>query len=107
MDNIKQILSKKIIDRNGFWSFHLQPNTEISDEVLIVKTLTYLDIDDINLLFQMYSTKKIKQVWLEQMAIQGEYYARLNKLIAWMYFGIKKPETYLKKVENKYLKSFQ
>lgn len=104
--NVQQLISKLALG-NRFWSYDVHKSKMIPDEVLIEKTLLYLDIDDINLLFATYPYKKIKQVWLAQIAIQGSYYARLNKLLAWMYFGIKNPEIYLKRVENKHLKMYQ
>jgi len=103
----QEVLISKLIKTKRFWSYDVSNNTAIPDEILIEKTLLYLDIDDINLLFATYPPKKIKQVWLAQIAIQGSYYARLNKLLAWMFFGIKNPEIYLKRVENKHLKMYQ
>lgn len=96
MNNIKQILNKKLIDQNCYWSFDMRADTDVPDEILIEKTLLYLDIDDINQLFSIYPYKKIKQVWRERLVIQGDYYKRLNKLLAWMYFDIKNPEKYIK-----------
>lgn len=106
-NNAHDFLVAKLATGNRLWSYNVQNLNIIPDDVLIEKTLIYLDVDDINLLFSIYPHKKIKQVWLKQIAIQGAYYARLNKLLAWMYFGIKKPETYLKKIENKHLKNYQ
>ena len=102
----KQLISKLVLN-NRFWSYDLQKLNDVPDEVLIEKTLIYLDIDDINLLFKIYPYQKIKQVWLEQIAIQGDYYRRLNRLLAWMYFDVKNPDSYLKRVENKHLNKYQ
>lgn len=106
-NDIQTQLLTKLISNHRFWSYDMQKSVDIPDELLIEKTLIYLDIDDINLLFKAFSYKKIKQVWLERLVIQGAYYARLNRLLAWMYFGIKKPDIYLKKNENKHLKNYQ
>jgi hypothetical protein len=95
MDNIKEILSEKLIERNSFWSYDLPHDAIIPDDILIEKTLVYLDIEDINKLFEFYPYKKIKQVWRNRIVIQGEYYGKLNKLLAWMYFDIKNPEKYI------------
>jgi hypothetical protein len=101
-----QLISKLVL-KNRLWSYDLSNGVAIPDDVLIEKTLIYLDIDDIHLLFELYPYKKIKQVWLERIAIQGDFFARLNKLLAWMFFGIKNPEKYLKRIENKHLKVYQ
>jgi hypothetical protein len=106
-NDIQNQLLSKLISNHRFWSFDMQKSVDIPDELLIEKTLIHLDIEDINLLFQAYPPKKIKQVWLERLVIQGDYYASLNRLLAWMYFGIKKPDRYLKTIENKRLKNLQ
>ena len=62
----------------------------INDEELIEKCFTVLDMDDIDLMFELYPRKRIQKVWREQMAIQGEYMRMLNIMIAMYYFGIKK-----------------
>ncbi len=103
----QEVLISKLIMTNRFWSYDVSNNTAIPDEILIEKTLIYLDIDDINLLFSIYPYKKIKQVWLERIAIQGAFFVRLNRFLAWMYFHIKNPDRYLKIIENRHLKIYQ
>lgn len=102
-----EILKSKLLANNRFWSFDMDINSSISDAILIEKTLLYLDIEDINLLFKTYPKEKIKQIWLDRIALQGEFYARINRFIAWMYFDIKNPERYLKMLEHRKLKSYQ
>lgn len=91
------------MDQNRYWSFDMRNDTHVPDDILIEKTLLYLDIDDINLLFNIYPYKKIKQVWRERLVIQGDYYRRINKLLAWMYFDIKKPDKYIKTVITRHI----
>ena len=67
------------------------------------KCFTQLDMDDIDLMFELYPRKRIQQVWRERMAIQGEYMQMLNIMIAMYYFGIKEPEKYLAKVERQHI----
>ena len=102
MNNNREILSQKLIQRNSFWSVKLPQ--EIPDDVLIEKTLIYLDLEDINQLFRLFSLKKIKQVWRSRLVTQGDYYYTLNKLLAWMYFGIKNPDRYIKTTITKHIK---
>jgi hypothetical protein len=104
MENIKNILSQKLIERHGFWSYDLKCDTIIPDDILIEKTLLYLDIDEINMLFTIYPNKKIKQIWRERLVIQDDYYRKLNKLLAWMYFDIKNPEKYIKRTVNQHIR---
>lgn len=67
---IKQNLLKKLKQEHCFWSYNESSIKEVSDDLLIEKTLLYLDLDEINLLFQLYPFKKIKQVWLERLVPQ-------------------------------------
>lgn len=104
-ESSKDILIKKLLDQKSFWSFEMPDTQQVPDDILIEKTFLYLDIEDINLLFKIYPIKRIKQVWIDRLVVQGSYYARLNKLIAWLYFDIKQPERYLKRIENRLLKT--
>jgi|SRR5659263_350024 len=107
MDNLKEILCQKLIERHAFWSHDLKPDAPIPDDLLIEKTLLYLDIDDINQLFSIYPYKKIKQIWRDRLVIQDDYYRNLNKLFAWMYFDIKNPEKYIKKTVTQHINKFR
>lgn len=93
---IKQFLFKKLVDERAFWSYDMSAVTSIPDDMLIAETLIHLDIEEINLLFKVFSKQKIKSVWLDQLVVQGKYYGDMNRLYAWFYFDIKKPERYLK-----------
>jgi hypothetical protein len=106
MDNQREILNKKLIDQHVYWSFDMSNFTQIPDDILIEKTLLYLDIVDINRLFTLFPYKKIKQVWRNRLVIQGDYYRRLNKLLAWMYFDIKNPDQYINRTIQQHLHKF-
>lgn len=101
MNSDREILKQKLIACNSFWSVKIPP--EIPDDVLIEKTLIYLDLEDINKLFTLFSSKKIKQVWRSRVVTQGDYYHTLNKLLAWMYFDIKYPDRYIKTTISKHI----
>lgn len=106
--NYKQQLKRKLIDSllnvNAFWSYADISVDNISDEELIEKTFTFLDLSDIALLFELYPRDYIRKVWKGNMAIQGDYLFSLNVMIALYYFNIKQPEKYLKRVEREHLK---
>ena len=104
---IKQTLLEKLKQEHCFWSYNESSIKEVSDDLLIEKTLLYLDLDEINLLFQLYPFKKIKQVWLERLVPQEEYLYTLNRFFAWYYFKAKKPDAYLKSVTTRYLNKIQ
>ena len=100
MVNAKEILIKKLKAKNCFWSFDIHSGLLILDDILIEKNLLYLDIEDINILFKLYPYSKIKKVWHNRLILQGEYFGKLNILLAWMYFDIKNPERYIKRTIN-------
>ncbi|MBP3350473.1 MAG: helix-turn-helix transcriptional regulator [Bacteroidaceae bacterium] len=101
--DIRNHLCEVLVSKNAFWSYKVDSFGSIPDEELIEKCFTQLDIDDIDLLFELFPRKRILQVWRERMAIQGEYMQMLNIMIAMYYFGIKEPEKYLAKVERQHL----
>lgn len=101
--SIRNHLCEQLVAKNAFWSYDVKSFDVISDEELIEKCFTILDIDDIDLMFEIYPRKHIQQVWRNNMAIQGEYLQRLNVMIAMYYFGIKEPEKYLSKAEKQHI----
>ena len=101
--SIRNHLCKELVSKNAFWSYEVKSFESIPDEEIIEKCFTILDMDDIDLMFELYPRKRIQQVWKERMAIQGEYMQMLNIMIAMYYFGIKEPEKYLAKVERQHI----
>ena len=101
--SIRNHICEQLTAKNAFWSYNVKSFDSIPDEELIEKCFTTLDIDDINLMFELYPRKQIQQVWRKRMAIQGEYMQRLNILIAMYYFDIKEPEKYLAKAEKQHI----
>ena len=101
--DIRNYLCESLVNKNAFWSYEVKSFDDIPDEELIEKCFTLLDMNDIDLMFELFPRKRILQVWKEQMAIQGEYMQMLNIMIAMYYFGIKEPEKYLAKVEKQHI----
>ena len=103
----KQKLRNRLCDRlvkcNAFWSYDVKSYDAIPDEEIIEKCFMMLDMNDIELMFELYPRKRIRQVWQERMAIQGEYMKMLNVMISMYYFGIKEPEKYLEKIERQHI----
>lgn len=100
--SIRNHLCGQLVAKNAFWSFDVKSFDDIPDEELIEKCFTVLDMDDIDLMFEIFPRKRILQVWRERMAIQGEYMQMLNIMIAMYYFGIKEPEKYLARIEKQH-----
>jgi len=101
---IKNELIRQLLEVNAFWSYTDVSAENISDEELIEKTFIYLDLRDINRLFELYSREYVHKVWRENMVVQGDYLFNVNVMIALYYFDIKQPEKYLKRVEYEHIK---
>ena len=101
---IREQILNKVLTEGGFWSYDKQSvSSGVTDDQLIEAALEKLDIDDIDLLFRLFSVRKIKSVWLRTMVVQGEYYHSLNRFYAWYYFGIRYPDRYLKSMLTRHL----
>jgi len=100
---IKNNLLEKLKQEHCFWSFNAASIKEVPDDILIEKTLIYLDMEEIDQLFLIYPFKKIKQVWREHLIPQGQYLYTLNRFLAWYYFKIKHPDSYIKAMQTKQL----
>ncbi len=102
-DKIKSYLLAKLQKENVFWSFDKNSCQQLSDWNLIRYVLIYLDLPEIDLLFKVFPKGKIKRVWLDEMIIQGDYLRNTNICLANLYFDIKHPVPYLKRMETFYL----
>ncbi len=102
-DAVKQELLAKLKQEHCFWSYNTDTINNISDDMLIEKTLLHLDLKEINQLFQIYPFKKIKRVWLDALIPQEEYLYTLNRFFAWYYFKTKKPDAYIKSMATRHL----
>ena len=102
-DVVKQELLAKLKQEHCFWSYNENSIKDIPDDMLIEKTLLHLDLEEINQLFQIFSFKKIKQVWLDYLIPQEEYLYTLNRFFAWYYFKVKKPDAYIKSMATRHL----
>lgn len=102
MSTLKNYIINKLLQENCFWSYDNVSVKEISDEILIEKTLLYLDIDDIDKLFLIYPYQVIKKVWLNRLIPQEDYLHSLNRFYAWYYFNAKSPDAYIKAMATRY-----
>lgn len=102
IDIAKQQLIGRLKKEKCFWSYNQNSIDNIPDDMLIEKVLLYLDIPDINTLFKLYSFQKIKQVWLNKLIPQLDYYYTLNRFFAWYYFKSKKPDQYIKSMATRH-----
>lgn len=97
----KQQLIGLLKQEQCFWSYSPDSIDNISDDILIEKVLLYLDMPQIDTLFQLYPYKKIKQVWLDRLIPQLDYYYSLNRFFAWYYFKSTRPDQYVKSMATR------
>lgn len=100
MNEKKEILLTALNEAKVFWSYdHID---SISDEDIIENVLLYLDIEQIDMLFSLYSFSDIKKVWESRLIIQEPYFSGLNRILALLYFNINDPDVYIKEKVNEY-----
>ena len=100
---IRPYLIDKLKCAHCFWSYEGDSIDDIPDDILVELVMLYLDIDEINLLFQLIPYRKLKQAWIDNMVAQGERYYTLNYFFAWYYFGAKRPRSYVKAMATRQL----
>ncbi len=98
-------LTAKLHKIKAFWSYDPIRIKQIPEDVLIEKVLMHLDIEDVRLLFRLYSKKEIKQVWKEKMLRQEPGLNGLNRLYAFLFFDIKDPDRYIRDYKRQWSKS--
>lgn len=99
--SLRTDLTYKLIRQKVFWSYKTNRSEPLPDEILIEKVLQHLDVEDISALFLLFRLPEIKKVWLEKMVSQEPMYHVLNRLYAFLFFGIKNPDRYLRQYQNK------
>lgn len=99
---IKQHLLWKLKHEHCLWSYNTESIQDIPDDIVIEKTLIHLDLPEIDLLFKLYSFQRIKKVWVDSIIPQQEYLYTLNRFLAWYYFKIKRPDSYIKAMGTRY-----
>ncbi|MBQ9215332.1 MAG: hypothetical protein IJ159_01090 [Prevotella sp.] len=100
---VKRELIKHLKKANAFWSYQVDAIKDVPDDILVELVILHLDLDDIDKLFEIYPYKFIKKAWIENVVVLGERLYVLNKFLAWYYFGMKKPGSYVKSMETRVL----
>ena len=85
---IKTYLLNRLLQEHALWSYDKDSVADISDWNLIKFVLIHLDLADINWLFEIYSKRQIKKVWLKELVRQGDFLRNMNLAFALLYFGL-------------------
>jgi len=105
INRIKGVLLEQLKEENAFWSYSAESVSldNVHDDQLIALTMRYLDLDEIKLLFNIFSFKRIKEAWKKLLVPEGEYLYTLNRFFAWYYFKAKNPDAYLKSIQTRHI----
>ena len=101
--DIRSYLIAQLKAHHCFWSYETNSIKEVPDDVLVELVMLYLDLDEIELLFQLFGYNKVKRAWIENVVAQGERYYNLNYFFAWFYFHVKNPRSYVKAMATRQL----
>ncbi|MDR1022325.1 MAG: hypothetical protein LBL94_03490 [Prevotellaceae bacterium] len=106
---IKLELFRRLASKHAFWSYNLCVLTpeNITDEMLICKTLVHLDLEEIGRLLTLYGVQKVKEVWKKELCIQEPYYHNLNVMLAGIFFSEPHPTEYVRRVSREHLASIK
>ena len=88
------MIMEKIKNNGGFWSYSVIP-VHMDDDSVIEASLVHLDLEDLPLLFGIWSKAHIKKVWKERLVSQGNRMSIRNYILAIKLFAIENPDKYL------------
>ncbi|MDE6396022.1 MAG: hypothetical protein K2K84_01970 [Muribaculaceae bacterium] len=105
INELRGFLFDKLKDEKAFWSYVPESVvlSKIDDDNIIALTMRHLDLPEIDQLFTVFSTHKIKEAWKKLLVPEGEYLYTLNRFFAWYYFNAKHPDSYLKSLQTRHL----
>ena len=105
INRIKGVLLEQLKEENAFWSYSAESVSldNVHDDQLIALTMRYLDLDEIKLLFNIFSFKRIKEAWKKLLVPECEYLHTLNRFFVWYYFKAKNPDAYLKSIQTRHI----
>lgn len=69
-----------------FWEYCNHASESISDDLLICKSLLYLEFEDMSQLFDLYGKDRCKKVFEQQIKSKGKYYSNISFLLESLIF---------------------
>ena len=94
LHRIKNIILEKIKVAGGFWSYQGIPE-HLDDDSIIEAALVHMELEDLPMLFRIWSKSHLKRVWKERLVSQGKRMNILNYILSVKLFGVKHPDKYL------------
>lgn len=96
----KMAILEKVKAAGGLWSYQGIPE-HLDDDSIIEAALVHLDLEDIPMLFQIWSRAHIKRVWKERLVSQGRRMNILNYILAVKVFNVSHPDNYIARYARK------
>lgn len=100
-DEKRMMIMEKIKENGGFWSYSGRPE-HMDDDSVIEASLVHLDLEDLPLLYDIWSKAHIKKVWKERLVSQGKRMNILNYILAVKLFAINNPDKYITRYARSY-----
>lgn len=94
MQSRKVAILEKIKAAGGLWSYQGIPE-HLDDDSIIEAALVHMDLEDMPMLFGIWSKSHLKRVWKERLVSQGKRMNIINYILAVKLFGVKRPDKYL------------
>ena len=94
MDQKKYDILEAVKSAGGLWSYQGIPE-HLDDDSIIEAALVHLDLEDMPMLFQIWSKAHIKRVWKERLVSQGRRMNILNYILAVKVFNVNHPDNYI------------
>ena len=85
---------EKVKAAGGLWSYQGIPE-HLDDDSIIEAALVHLDLEDMPMLFQIWSKDHIKRVWKERLVSQGRRMNILNYILDVKVFNVNHPDNYI------------
>jgi len=82
----KEQLVQYLNEKGRFWEYANHASSDISDVILITKSLLYLEFEDIPQLFALYGYEKCKEVFNREIKSKGKYYSNISFLLEACFF---------------------
>lgn len=96
----KLVLFNKLRDKGIFWSYSKDiVYVDAGESLMIEYLLKYGDFDDIQLGFELFGKKMIKNIWEEKLKSDKQF-IKLNVMLARVFFGMDVESEYFKEVKN-------
>lgn len=76
------------LNKNGyFWEYSNKVTSSISDDELILKSLLYLEFEDMQQLFDLYGFQRCKNIWKANIeSAPKEYYGIIARMLKIYFF---------------------